>query len=801
MDADYDLVFAFPLPHVTSDGFLPAVGQQAFERQLRRKQTHVADLLGHAFEQALVGDQSEVLRSVLHKFKPLVKNEHDGAHREPVTDEGFLAPLLQGGKDATEKCDPNYSFGRAQECTILLFIAILKTISSFCQEELKKMGDGSDPGMQVTIHDFPGTHGRKLYVCCSLSTPAAELLAEIDEYPVQLSRHGIACLGLEMQDADHSPSYVSYSREHRDYYHKTVLKEDAVLRPIDVIRIFRDKITDLVDLSLLKQHGLLCEDYPLHVHEELLQLQKTFHVGYIILWPSHWNCIGLIRRSFGEEVALYFCFLRELSAALAGLSLFAIFTMIWKSARCDNVPEEGQDCAETTPTCVFAAVLIVWFRIFTLRWYQRESHCSAKWGVSAQSSCRLKQSLNPRIQCRFVPDPVYGTRRIRKAPAWLQALGIACSTVLTIVFLSVLLALVAAEHLGYHLLATRAWENPNVPHYLTMAFGVVTGIQIKVVDGLWNAVSDWITDFEYRWTEQGFLGSKRLKSTIVKFITGVCTMLYLAIVAATVEETSEFQLYAQRLATQLRTLFFTRYIVLGSFNRLAKPYLQLRFKLWWRSDGKRQMTFTEVQELMEEYTEAEHNGDFMDVLVPLSLVLFFGIISPMVVLLMLLLVIVQFRSDIWKLVHTYRRPFPRAVKSNLVFDDFMEFCGISMIFMNLAMISVIARREASWRTETYDARLAAPHFSAAMVGLLLWHFLAWLVPSKTERTQLQEERQLVERHKLDHLRQPVAVPAKLDVAVACPTGCPDFATRLVPKPRSCRRIECKKSFTQVEAVQ
>mmetsp|Transcript_28439 Transcript_28439/g.54789 ORF Transcript_28439/g.54789 Transcript_28439/m.54789 type:complete len:829 (-) Transcript_28439:77-2563(-) len=788
---NYDWVFTFPLPYVSAEGFLTATGQPAFERQLRRRQIKIADLLGQAYEEAIGGGQHEVLRSVLRKFHPVATGKHSGVEHEPATDVDLESPLLPGGRDVTmlsnstlETCDPDYSLARAQECTILLFIATLRSIDSFCREELRKMGDGSDPGEQVTFQLFPGSCGQKLYVCCDLSTPAAELLAEFDEYPLQLAQSGLASLGLQVQDVEHRPAHVSFSREHRELFHMTKRDssnaEQTVLRPIDFIRLLHNKVTDLIDLSMLKHHGLFCEGYPLHAREKLWQLQTKFHFCYNILWPGHWHCIHTIRHNFGEEIALYFYFLRELSASLAVLSVFVVCIMIWQHYRCYDLSEEDA-CPETAATCAFAAIVMVWFRIFTLRWYQRESRCSASWGISAHGQTRLKETPNARLQCGFVQDPVDSRRRIRKAPAWLQGLGIACSVVLTTLFVFVLLLLVAAEHFGYHILVRKTWDNPEVPHYLTIALGVMTGIQIKVVDAVWDTLSDWITDFEYRWTEQGFLDSKRIKCVTVKFITGVCTMVYMAIIAATIESTFQFEEYSQRLSTQLKSLFFTRYILLGALNRIAKPYLTLRFKYWWQSDGKRLMTFTEVQALMEEYTDSDLSCDYMDVLVPLSLVLFFGLVSPAIVLLMLVLVMSQFRADMWKLVHTYRRPFPRAIKANHVFNDFMEFSGVSMIFMNLAMITIIAVREPSWNAVVDDNQLSTPHFCAAMLGVSLWFYLAWLVPSKSGQTIVEERRHFLESQTFHRLRRPAEHPAKLDVAAACPTACPDFTGLMCPK--------------------
>merc|ERR1712113_1177404 len=81
-------------------------------------------------------------------------------------------------------------------------------------------------------------------------------------------------------------------------------------------------------------------------------------------------------------------------------------------------------------------------------------------------------------------------------------------------------------------------------------------------------------------------------------------------------------------------------------------------------------------------------GDVLDIMTPLCFVLFFGMVDPWCIFLLLGVLLVQRCANSWKLVKVYQRPFPRCVTSLGVFDWVLHFSGYFMIGCNLLMMHI-----------------------------------------------------------------------------------------------------------------
>jgi len=333
----------------------------------------------------------------------------------------------------------------------------------------------------------------------------------------------------------------------------------------------------------------------------------------------------------------------------------------------------------------------------------------------------------------------------------------------TVAFVFALLLVVGLEHYAYNVWAdpkhsTEMW---NMIH--ATCLGILTGVQIKVVDSVWEHISNWVTDLECRQTALEFASSKQLKATVVKFITSMSTMVFFAFLQPLMDlsqdglndETPNGQSgdsasgtldwFRTQLSTQLRAIFITRFIVLGMLNRVLKPWVALKVKYWLVMRGT-ESTFSikGVQELMDEYSPSDLHHDYLDLLLPLCFIIFFGMIFPLSIVLLLFLAVIQIRSDAWKLTHVCRRPYPRVVMELGFFDSFLEFCGHCMIFSNLGLVYVLFPHHDADPTGLH----LAVYLSLAMVGVLAWHFVAWLVPDKSDFVELEGRRHEFQRHKL-----------------------------------------------------
>jgi len=73
------------------------------------------------------------------------------------------------------------------------------------------------------------------------------------------------------------------------------------------------------------------------------------------------------------------------------------------------------------------------------------------------------------------------------------------------------------------------------------------------------------------------------------------------------------------------------------------------------------LSLLEAQAKFIEYDGSDLSDDYMQIIFPVLFVMFFGMAFPVASILVPLLCIVQLRCDAWKLVHTFRRPYPNMV--------------------------------------------------------------------------------------------------------------------------------------------
>mmetsp|Transcript_41580 Transcript_41580/g.114564 ORF Transcript_41580/g.114564 Transcript_41580/m.114564 type:complete len:944 (-) Transcript_41580:115-2946(-) len=688
--------------------------------------------------------------------------------------------------------EPADSLRKAQQCAIELTLACLDMVNQSVDEMFTRLeGDPislgraaptstrkraapvcarSMPSPDATLyHDemehikvFKAISHSKdlLYVCIRESRRVAELFADVMEYPVQLSFEGVEALGIQLPAMETCPAYVSYYadfrhlvRKHPDSYLKGAL---SVLRHIDRIRIMYDKLTNILLLQQLESLGLLSHSFPLHHRAGLHRLEESW--GNFKLVFSFTQPIGEIRDYFGEEIAFYFVFLHDSIWATAILSVPALLCWFCKK---DSM---------VTARAILSFVIVIWFRIFTKRWQQREKHYAIRWGIRAHDRSAVKKRRNYRFRAELMPSPENEkVLRPQVTPTW-RVIGRALSVMLTCVFVCVLLIVVTGEHYVFFRLS-RVYTKPPDASMLSAGFGSFVGVQIRLVDAFWDRISDWITDLESRTEEAGFSESKRTKAAMVKFITSISSLVFFAFVQPifsnmecqrSLEDPEECMSAARvQLRYCLCATFIMRYVILyGVLIDIVKPFLQLRLKQY--RDERRhgyEDSFFELQVHMSTYGSTELTNDYLNILLPLGFVIFFGMVSPESVLLLLLALLFRVRTSAWKLLHVYRRPYPSFVQDIGVFNDMLGFYGYMMLLSNLGLLVVdfggvshfaprvpellgVTEFKHHWFVEMFA------FFFMALVLVFVWRFLEAMLPNECYADRVELRRQDLQHQRL-----------------------------------------------------
>jgi len=241
----------------------------------------------------------------------------------------------------------------AQQTSIELMLAFIPSFDRFCGDALqgrlskrelkrRKRQAQAASGAQsaYSLDDCTSvqsvvfqSHSRDtIFICVRTSSDASELLADIAEYPVQLSSEGVRELGVSVP-RDSTPTYAKYDAELRNlcrlHPHHHEPGKTSVLRQIDCVRVLFDKITDFVQVGMLQNTGLISHSLPLHDRADLHNLRRTW--GNLRLLFHLWQPLEQIHEYFGEAVAFYFLFLRELIRWTIGLlvMIIALDVLFW----------------------------------------------------------------------------------------------------------------------------------------------------------------------------------------------------------------------------------------------------------------------------------------------------------------------------------------------------------------------------------------------------------------------------------------------------------------------------------------
>ncbi|CAE8626217.1 unnamed protein product [Polarella glacialis] len=323
----------------------------------------------------------------------------------------------------------------------------------------------------------------------------------------------------------------------------------TILRNIDQVRLMYDRLTDFVDMEQLESCGLLLDQLPLHVSSELEKLEQNWGDPRKVF--SLYQPIQDIRDYFWEEIAFYSFFLRELIKAVLPLFILAL--------GCQACYVFG-DSELARP--MLSLIILIWFRVFTKRWRHVEAEFANSWGTEAHGISSVKWLQNVRFRGVLSPSPEDNSL-LRPQVSWARSTtGMAASVALTSLFVMVMIVVVITEHtIFFHLCIV--YVAPNQRQLLSSALGAVMGTQIKVVDSIWDRVSDCITDLECHPSKFAFTSSKRTKAVVVRLITSMCSPIAFLLVKFMLQDPSEGS--TGMLASNMMSTLLTCYLLLGCF--------------------------------------------------------------------------------------------------------------------------------------------------------------------------------------------------------------------------------------------
>mmetsp|Transcript_26784 Transcript_26784/g.62469 ORF Transcript_26784/g.62469 Transcript_26784/m.62469 type:complete len:764 (+) Transcript_26784:58-2349(+) len=604
---------------------------------------------------------------------------------------------------------------------------------------------------------FTSVMGDSLFFCVKLSDSLAEQFADLVDYPLQLNTAALQKLEIKISKLEEVvPAYVRYDAFQKDqgmlqlHAKPEAPQEKCVLRRVDRIRLLYDKLIYYMHLPEMELMGLI-SCFPCHNQHTLRMLKAEWGTlsRLRVVFSMH-QPIDKVRNYFGEEVAFYFLFVQEVAFALLLLMPAAGLARVLSAL----FPEQsgGRDLV----TVFYSLLLMVGFPAFNRHWARTEAHYGNLWGMDMRPShFEVKQPVNPKFVGELVPWDVNENELVEIPIRSKRLVGLFLSGLGELSF--VLVIMLCASYTQY---TAGRYGNEGHKQAQKIAALALSG-QIQVFGAAWNPISTMLTDLEQHVTVSSWHQAKARKAFTVGFFNTFFSFFYVGFVSPFVDPQADGN---GLLQTNMEIVYGT-YMGLAIVD-IVWPWGLLKLSEFLRAHklrkqgkgGDGQVGFVERQAKLLKYTGEALASDYMQVCFPLAFVVMFSAVMPLLtVFLAFVTLILQLRADAWKLLNTYRRPFPEMADGIGLWNGVMQGLEIACIFVNLLLL-LTHFNAGRFTTHIPGMREALAH-QPVLANILIFVvslnvilfartlFMNW-VPSVSANTRLEKKRQRLQRLRL-----------------------------------------------------
>lgn len=601
------------------------------------------------------------------------------------------------------RADPSCLF-ECEDTLKSLRTATIEVFRSLFESVVMSHNNG-DPNDDSSVFTFTSVDRDELFMCVKFSDHVSEVLADMIEYPVQLTKESLEPLKILIsgnQVKDLVPAYVKYDAFQKDSdYLKTYDRGNAHPSPTifpqkDRIRIIYDRIGSYVNLPEYKRLGALSHTFPSHtdrINKELEEEWANLKLFYTTVQPH-----DKIREYFGEEIAFYFLFVERVAVAQQWLILLAVlYTLLsWFGP---------QDEFKDLPRVLYSAGLQLWFFCFIKHWRRTEAYYANKWGTDRDvTESELRPPVNPNFSGIMVGSAVDENRMELKPIKWKRQMGITTAVVAELFFQGFVIVVLLALQITYTKFVDCESKNTppckeekllgiDVGAYGSTVASILLSISIKVFNLVWTPVAELLCDLEQHVHLHEWNSSRTGKIFRFQFIStfwGFCVLVVLPLLDKDSGQ-DQMTLEAQSLQALTKSLktCFVLYVSFGVLD-MAIPWISLKWAVYsekhaLEKSGKEsfQLSMIEEQAKMLEYTGADAADDYMAIIFPAGFVALFSMAMPLFsVCFSYIAAITQIRADAWKLCKAYRRPFPEMVSGIGKWNDVLEIFALCMVILN-----------------------------------------------------------------------------------------------------------------------
>lgn len=491
-----------------------------------------------------------------------------------------------------------------------------------------------------------------------------------------------------------------------DEYHECNISYDgdeicdegcSKFRGVDKLRLIYDSIDKLVKLNYLKQENiinyvLMKRDY-VDYGDRLSAKNIIFKSWNIFDKGIQMDYIFTIRNFYNEEIAYYFLWITSL---IKWLIFPALLGIIVNYSNKFLVNPDGSH--NSTILLLLTAFLATWGTAFLKYWDQKEQIFNYIWGTESF------QRSEPDSES-FVPDGYVTLVFNKKLPYVSVTKAIFKNAVSYIVLFSMLLVIVVGVYLIFYFKMVFIEKYPEKQTLIGVLTAVANTVLIAVMSNLYYLIAYKLNDWQNHRKDYLKMNALAVKIILYEFVNNYYPLFYIAFIKKSTFfgkekeqcygfegndsclEEIEIQLY-----TTLLINFALNFIEIGLplFNKGARM-IALKKKLEIKginiSDTDTDNTALsphsiDHQMILDEYTEMIN--EYVEIILDLGYLLLFGVVAPLVPILVLLLVYAEKFFDTYKLFFLTRvKLLDRSTGLN-IYNTVIKF------FVYIGMLSNVA---------------------------------------------------------------------------------------------------------------
>ena len=471
-------------------------------------------------------------------------------------------------------------------------------------------------------------------------------------------------------------------------------------RGVDKLRLIYDSIDTLVKMNYLRQEKIL--NYIL-IKRNYIDYGDKLSIKNIVF--KSWNIFNTgtqmdylftIRNFYNEEIAYYFLWLTSL---VKWLIIPAILGIIVNYSNKIMINPDGTH--NHTILLLLSAFLALWGTAFLNYWDQKEKIFNYIWGTESF------QRSEPDSEA-FVPDG-YVTLVFNRQLPYVSATKTICKQLVSYVVLFFMLAvIVIGVYVIFLVKVILIKKYPEQQTYIGILSALENTVLISIMSNLYNIIANKLNDWQNYRKDFQRKNALAVKFIIYDLINNFYPLFYIAYIKKTTIfgkdpeqcygfggndsclEEIEIQLY-----TTLSVNFGMNFLEIGMplFHQGARM-IALKKKLEIKGIKLGQNNEEDIsalsphsidhQMILDEYTDLV--GEYSEILIDLGYLLIFGVVAPMVPVLVLLLVYTEKFFDSYKIFFLSRVKLLDQSNGLNIYNTVIRFIVYGGMFSNVAFL-------------------------------------------------------------------------------------------------------------------